>query len=151
MLFQSISALLILLPLPCFYFYLQVKTPRCPSAAAAATRSWSTTSSTSPSDWWTSCGRACSTRTPSWWWTSLCSSSGRYAAGPLGGWVQARRRNSLLRYRPRLKLVFFLEPAASRWPLCAASTGLRNKIVHPPPTLHIPFFPVSVAGEHSQD
>lgn len=43
---------------------------------------------------------------------------------------------------------FFLEPAASRWPLCAASTGLRNKIVHPPNPPH-PILPVSVAGEHS--
>lgn len=49
-----------------------------------------------------------------------------------------------LRYQPSLEL--FLEPEANRWPLCAASAGLRNKIV-PPENL----LPVNVTGEHTQD
>lgn len=56
----------------------QVRKRRCPSPAEGATRSWSIMCSTSPSGWWTNCGRACSTRTPSWWWISSCSSLARW-------------------------------------------------------------------------
>lgn len=117
--------------------------PPCHSAAAAATRSWSTTSSTSPSGLWTNCGRECSTRTPSWWWTSSCSSSGRYEPVCLvvpSHQLQAQHislvlQSSLPCYG--LLISFFLELAASRWPPCAANTRLRNKIA-PPPHTHPP-------------